>query len=376
MKPAWVKHAFVGGVITLTAVSAFAQTCMVSPTQREEVSGRFGKFRGGGAANFGSGNARPHMHDGLDFSTGGIAAPILATTAGTVIWARQRGSAGNTVMVKRDNGAIVAYYHLATIAVNEGDVVVPGLPVGTAGNTGMKPGGAVHLHFIYGVPNAGDARAKSFSAEAVRNGAFNPAQLPNAVSNRTFGYATDPSPYFCKSFPIQNDGLHPVLGGDTKTQYARLFGSTPSMGVPPSTQFEPVQVAAANGDALQAAASGATSVASVMTDADGYGSLPSAPLGASETMSPAEMMATEAKRRFSDSQWNTNIVKVSSRALWVDYVRAQGVSAYMKEAIRQKKERVEALMALYTAQQLGGAKANATQAKERAQRASAASAVK
>lgn len=375
MKPV-IKRAVVGIFTSILALNVVAQTCMVSPTQREEVSGRFGKFRGGGASNFGSGNARPHMHDGLDFSTGGTAAPILATTAGTVIWARQRGSAGNTVMVKRETGAIVAYYHLSSIAVNEGDLVVPGLPVGTAGNSGMKQGGAVHLHFIYGVPNTDQVRAKTFSADAVKNSAFNPAQLPNAVNNRAFGYATDPSPYFCKSFPIQNDGLHPVLGGDTKTQYARLFGSTPSMGVAPSTQFDPVQVAAANGDALQAAARGATSIASVMSDADGFGSLPSAPLGASETMSPAELMATEAKRRFSDSQWNTNIVKVSSRALWVDYVRAQGVSAHMNDAIRQKKERVEALLALYTAQRLAGAKANTAQARERAQRASVTSAIK
>lgn len=39
-------------------------------------------------------------------------------------------------------------------------------------------------------------------------------------------------------------------------------------------------------------------------------------------MSPAEMMATELRRRFSDAEWNTEIVKVSSRALWVDYSRA------------------------------------------------------
>jgi hypothetical protein len=126
------------------------------------------------------------------------------------------------------------------------------------------------------------------------------------------------------------------------------------MGVPPTTQFDPVQVAAANGDALQAAAKGATSMASVLNDADGYGSLPSPPIGDFETMSPAEMMSTEAQRRFADSEWNKSITQVSSRALWVDYLRAMGVSAQLNAAIRQKKERMEALMAVYTSQKLAG----------------------
>ena len=61
-----------------------------------------------------------------------------------------------------------------------------------------------------------------------------------------------------------------MLGSDTMAQYNKLFGSAPPMGVPPSTQFDPVQVAAANGDALQAASKGATSMSSVLNDADGY----------------------------------------------------------------------------------------------------------
>ena len=146
--------------------SAFADTCMVSPTSKEQVSGRFGKFREGGAANFGSGNAKPHMHDGLDFSTSGQTAPLYATSAGTVTWAKLRGSAGNTVIIKRDNGQSAVYYHLSYIAVKEGDKVQAGQEIGRAGSTGMQPGGAVHLHFIYGVPNADDARAKTFSADA------------------------------------------------------------------------------------------------------------------------------------------------------------------------------------------------------------------
>jgi murein DD-endopeptidase MepM/ murein hydrolase activator NlpD len=69
----------------LVAVTpALADTCMVSPTEKQTVSGRFGKFRGGGAGNFGSANQKPHMHDGLDFSTSGASQPLYATTDGKI----------------------------------------------------------------------------------------------------------------------------------------------------------------------------------------------------------------------------------------------------------------------------------------------------
>ena len=114
----------------------------------------------------------------------------------------------------------------------------------------------------------------------------------------------------------------------------------------------------------------------MLNDADGFGSLPTPPLGDIESMSPAEMMATEARRRFADAQWNIDIIKVSSRALWVDYLRALGVSSYMNEALRQKKERVEALLALYTAQKLALKKARTTASQTRATENAVSSAIK
>lgn len=341
--------------LALASACTWADTCMVSPTQTDLVTGRFGKFREGGAANFGSGNAKPHMHDGLDFSTGAQPGKVMATADGLVTWAKARGSAGNTVMIRRSNGETAVFYHLSHIAVQEGDQVKAGQVIGSSGATGMGPTGIVHLHFTYGVPRADDARAKTFSTDAEKNPVFKPSQLPTSLAekNSAFNYPTDPSPYFCSTYPIKPDGLEPVLGSDTKAQYAKLFGSTPSMGLPPSsTQFDSTSIAAANGDALQAASKGATTLASVLSDSDGYGALPSTPVGDYESMSPAEMLATEAKRRFMDSQWNQNVSKVSSRALWVDYLKALGTSAYLNEAIRHKKERVEALLAVYTSQKL------------------------
>lgn len=369
-----VLSVVVAAVLVGTTVVAVADTCMVSPTDKEVVSGRFGKFRNGGTANHGSSNQQPHMHDGLDFSTSNANQPLYATTDGEVIWAGARGSAGNTVMIKRPTGDIVAYYHLNGFAtgLKVGAKVTPGQQIGISGNTnrGSESSGgmAKHLHFVYGTSKKDDARAKAFPDNAGR-GPFNPGQLPAAFNQQQgIGWKTDPSPYFCKTYAIQdgNPAQYPVLGKDTKEQYAILFGSVPAGGTPPNVKFESSQVAAANSDVAIANAAGTTAVA-MLKDSDGYGSLPTAPIGGYDTMSTSEMMLTEATRRFSDANWNTNITKVSSRALWVDYNRAIGVGNYLAEATYRKKEKVEALLALYTSLKMKGIRTQVQASHERAQ---------
>lgn len=371
-----ILNVVVTAVLVGTTVVAVADTCMVSPTAKETVSGRFGKFRNGGAANHGSSNTQPHMHDGLDFSTSGANQPLYATTDGEVIWAGARGSAGNTVMIKRPTGDIVAYYHLSGFAtgLKVGAKVTPGQQIGISGNTnrGSESSGgmAKHLHFVYGASKKDDARAKAFPDNAGR-GPFNPGQLPSAFNQQQgIGWKTDPSPYFCKTFAIQdgNPAQYPVLGKDTKAQHAILFGSVPPGGTPPNIKFESSQVAAANSDAVIANAKG-MEIYTLLQEKNesSYGALPTAPIGGYEMMSTSEMMLTEATRRFSDANWSTNITKVSSRALWVDYNRAIGVGNYLAEATYRKKERVEALLATYTAQKMKGIRMQVQASHERAQ---------
>lgn len=107
----------------------------------------------------------------------------------------------------------------------------------------------------------------------------------------------------------------------------------------------------------------------MMSDFDGSGTLPPASIESYGFMSTSEMMLTEAWRRFHDPEWNNNVPLVSSRALWVDYTRALGVSAYLSEATAAKKARVEALLAVYAAQKLTTVKLEADVAHERAQEA-------
>ncbi len=376
-----MKRFLILALLGMSSAAAFADVCMVSPTKLNLATGRFGKFRGGGDANFGSGNSNPHMHDGIDFSTQG--GPVFASSAGKVTYAALRGTAGKTVVIQREGSSDkIAYYHLNSYTVKEGDTVKPGQQIGISGTTGMGKDGVVHLHFIYGVVNQSNARAKAFTKTAVLNKSFNPAQLPSSAHpNPIFSYATDPSPHFCQTFKFKkDDGLNAILGGDTKAQYAKIFGGgTPPMGVAPTGDdaLPQVQVAAANADAMVAASKGATvNPATVMSDSDGFGALPTAPIGDYDTLSPADMMATEARRRFIDTEWNESVTKVSSRALWLDYLRAVGVASYINEMTRLKKERVEALLALYTSQKLANNKVSAAVAQQRATRAEVTRAIK
>lgn len=366
------------------ASSVAAQSsCLVSPTTKEVVSGRFGKFRAGGAANFGSTTVTPHMHDGLDFSTSNSQVPLYSVTEGTVLFVGPRGSAGNALLVKRDNGDIVAYYHMSGFApgIEKGATVTPGELVGISGNTNAgnsSVGGmARHLHFVYGVAQEDRDRAKAFPSNAAK-GPFDPGQLPSTFNRQTgIGWKTDPSPYFCKTYPIQ-DG-HPedaaILGGDTKAQYQKLFGSVPPAGGVPasSTQFSVGEVEAANQDAalaLAAGSGGSSGTGGMLSDVTGYGSLPQAPIGDYDTMSRREMLLTEADRRFSSADWNASITKVDSRALWVDYLKAVGLGNYLSKAIYEKRARIEALLAVYEALKMAGMREHVQAVQEAAVRQS------
>lgn len=328
-----------------------AGACMISPTQKEVVSGRFGKYRPGGAGNHGSAVKTPHMHAGLDFSTNGASLPVYATTDGVVTVASYSRSAGNMVYIKRDNGDVVSYMHLSGFAdgIRVGARVSAGQQIGLSGNT-PSAAMAKHLHLEYGTARQDEARAKAFSSQA-HAGPFSPGQLPSVVNQRAgLGWRTDPSPYFCETFAIQ-DGHpehHPILGRDTKAQHEILFGNVPEGGVAPNAQYDDVAVAAANMDAMMGSAHGQLP-AFGLSDSDGFGALPQPPLGDYDTMSPLEMLLTEGMRRFGSAQWNTNVTQVSSRALWVDYNLAQGVATRLDMEILRKKERIDALLAAVVA---------------------------
>lgn len=84
------------------------------------------------------------FHKGMD-----IAAPegtaIRPTMSGTVVFSGKRGSYGNVVEIRHDNGYISIYAHNKVNSVKEGDRVTTEDVIATVGSTGRSTG--PHLHF-------------------------------------------------------------------------------------------------------------------------------------------------------------------------------------------------------------------------------------
>ncbi|MEW6322610.1 MAG: M23 family metallopeptidase [Acidobacteriota bacterium] len=97
---------------------------------------------------------RTYVHDGRDidrqvhlgFDLASTAqAPVAAANRGVVIWAKDLGIYGNTVVLDHGLGVQSLYSHLSTIGVEEGATVEKGGVLGRTGLTGLA--GGDHLHF-------------------------------------------------------------------------------------------------------------------------------------------------------------------------------------------------------------------------------------
>ncbi len=83
-------------------------------------------------------------HLGLDLAS--LAqSPIPASNAGVVVFARDLGIYGNTVVIDHGLGLQSLYAHMSSMAVSEGQKVQRGEIIGNTGATGMVMGD--HLHF-------------------------------------------------------------------------------------------------------------------------------------------------------------------------------------------------------------------------------------
>jgi murein DD-endopeptidase MepM/ murein hydrolase activator NlpD len=83
------------------------------------------------------------FHYGLDF-VAPLASPVLATSAGVVIYAARQGPYGNLVEIDHGHGVRTRYGHLYRIDVKVGDVVKFRQQVGLLGSTGRSTGPHVH----------------------------------------------------------------------------------------------------------------------------------------------------------------------------------------------------------------------------------------
>jgi hypothetical protein len=134
--------------------------------------------------------------------------------------------------------------------------------------------------------------------------------------------------------PYRDPNKAPYFGKSIKEQYKILCGETPLGGLAPG-QGSSVQ--SANAAAIAAAAEN-KAVEEWLSDRDGYGVIPNAARGAYANMSSMQMLLTEAERRFYSADWQTNLSEVSSRALWVEYLRMRAISNYLREVRMRQNE--------------------------------------
>jgi murein DD-endopeptidase MepM/ murein hydrolase activator NlpD len=90
------------------------------------------------------------FHTGVDFAAP-IGEPVLAPANGVVVFADQLELRGLSVIVNHGMGVMTGYYHLSESAVQPGDMVVAGQPLGAVGNTGLSTG--AHLHWDLRIMN-------------------------------------------------------------------------------------------------------------------------------------------------------------------------------------------------------------------------------
>ncbi len=115
---------------------------------------------------------------GIDFNMP-IGTQITSSRAGEVVWVEESGDDGrfpnNLVVVDHGDGSFAQYMHLTRdgAAVEVGDLVVPGSPIGLSGATGLA--GYPHLHFV--VTSGGHEFPYVSVPVTFRNTAPNPKSL-------------------------------------------------------------------------------------------------------------------------------------------------------------------------------------------------------
>jgi murein DD-endopeptidase MepM/ murein hydrolase activator NlpD len=88
------------------------------------------------------------FHPGIDFA-GPWGSQVMATAAGTVVFAGVKGGYGNMVELDNGDGIHTRYGHLSTILVSQGMKVTKGAEVGRVGSTGRSTGPHVHYEIWF-----------------------------------------------------------------------------------------------------------------------------------------------------------------------------------------------------------------------------------
>jgi hypothetical protein len=315
---------------------ALADGCLAKPVgiAQNMVTSTFGKSRDLYKPD------PPHTHWGTDFQARSVTNPgrgadILAVDNASVIGAGFWGNGyGNRVALRRDNGDIITYNHLAMVndKLKSGGAigfskdsgtdpvgtkrVATGDVIGVAGGTANEIGTnalAIHLHMEY-ITNFAGTKLRETSG-----GKF----------TKESRYLRNPESYMCQAIPHAN-GAGPTVaatgGIDPLPQGGDLTGS---QNVPSS-----------NAQALEAAATQPS-----VTDRDRYGVPDAPPYQTYAGMSESQIVEVEMLRRSLDTEWEMKLVGWGNRGLWMEIARMRGVKLWMESQIQEKNTRIEGMFA-------------------------------
>jgi len=112
------------------------------PVANARLTSRFGRYR-----TYSDGR-RDH-HTGMDLAKS-EGADIYAAAEGRVVLAKEQAVFGNVVILDHGQGVTSSYNHLASIAVEVGQVVDKGQVIGTMGSTGQSTGPHLHWSMVVG----------------------------------------------------------------------------------------------------------------------------------------------------------------------------------------------------------------------------------
>ncbi|MGI9542011.1 MAG: M23 family metallopeptidase [Cyclobacteriaceae bacterium] len=90
-------------------------------------------------------------HKGVDIFAD-QSTPVVASTAGLVVWTGHNGMGGNSVVILGPKWRFHYYAHLETIKAFTLKPVKQGSVIGTVGNTGNAAGKPFHLHYTISTP--------------------------------------------------------------------------------------------------------------------------------------------------------------------------------------------------------------------------------
>lgn len=348
-----------------------------------------------GAGRFGE-NRNGRSHGGVDISpkVSGKPEQMVAINSGKVVYI---GGKTNALTIKLDNGDQVAYLHNKINNVKVGDKVAKGQPIAVMGNAGTTP---VHLHLSYGVPKK-HAFSHHLQVQNVANTYKNSSALKALIlhgNNHIQPHLTltNPAPYLPEDvafiFGSANDNaMTPYLGNTMRTQWNALYSEVTGITLPTSSCIQVrsncltvkqgkkfPKAALINGQVgnMDAYATANAAIAQGLAD----GSIPSeyankdyvSPAeisrylkprtifgGSAEdvaldvgdfNLSPSQQIEKIGNSRFGNEEWAKNLMQMSMRGMLTEYLNMTTANNYLVKEQFKQKERLEALLAAYTAQ--------------------------